>query len=106
MTRKGFDSSGTGGEADDSGLSLLDILTLPDDQQRLVNWMIRQGEVSFADVVARVGEDEAVARNLLDALLQKGFVREIAGEGPSVYRTQLASKRRRDLPRKIWDALE
>lgn len=106
MTGKEFNPSGAGGEEDGSGLSVLDVLTLPDDQQQLVNWMMRQGEVHFADVVAHLGKDEEVARKLLDVLLEKGFVREIAREDKPIYRIQLASKRRRDLPRKIWDALE
>lgn len=106
MTSKGFNLSGAGGEEDDRGLSMLDVLTLPEDQQMVINWMMRQGDVSFADVVAQMGKNEVVARAMVDTLMEKGFVCEIAGEGESRYRTKLASKRRRQLPEKIWKALE
>lgn len=106
MTGKGFNSSGARGEADDSGLSVLDILTLPDDQQQLLNWIMRQGEVKFTDVVAHLGGDEGVARTLLEVLLEQHFVQEIPGEGESLYCIKLACKRRRELPQKIWNALE
>lgn len=106
MTGKRFNRSGAGREEDDSGLSVLDVLTLPDDQQQLLNWIMRQGEVNFTDVVAHLGEDEGVARRLLELLLEQHFVQEIPGEGESFYRIKLACKRRRDLPQKIWNALE
>jgi hypothetical protein len=106
MVRKELNSSEEEGEKDDTGLSMLDILTLPEDQQQIINWMTRQRAVSLADVVAQMGQDEAVARTMLDTLMGKGFVQEIPGEGELHYRTKMAFKRRRQLPSNIWQALE
>jgi hypothetical protein len=85
---------------------MLDVLTLPEDQQQAINWMMRQGKVSFALVVAHMGEDERAARTMLDTLMAKGFVRETAVEGQPHYQTHLAGKKKRELPAKIWKALE
>ncbi|WP_017715350.1 FeoC-like transcriptional regulator [Kamptonema formosum] len=108
MSGKGFNLSGGGGAEGDSadGLSMLDVLTLPDDQQQAINWLMRQGKVSFAQVVAHMGEDETAARTMLDTLMAKGFVRETPVDGQPHYHTQLAGKKKRELPPKIWKALE
>jgi hypothetical protein len=108
MSGKGFNFSGGGvseGESAD-GLSMLDVLTLPEDQQQAINWMMRQGKVSFAQVVTHMGEDEKVARTMLDTLMGKGFVRETLVDGQPHYHTQLATKKKRELPPRIWKALE
>jgi hypothetical protein len=85
---------------------MLDVLTLPEDQQQAINWMIRQGKVSFTQVVTHMGEDEKAARTMLDTLMGKGFVRETPVDGKPHYHTHLASKKKRELPSKIWKALE
>lgn len=108
MSGKGFNLSGGGGSEGESadGLSMLDVLTLPEDQQQAINWMMRQGKVSFAQVVTHMGEDESAARTMLDTLMGKGFVRETPVDGKPHYHTHLASKKKRELPSKIWKALE
>ena len=87
------------------GLSMADLLTLPEPQGGLLKWMIRQGQVSLADVGAFLGQDEEQARGVLADLCEKGFVRPIERRGATHYRVRLAPKRGRALPANLWQAL-
>jgi hypothetical protein len=93
------------GEWDATGLHMADVLALPDSSRRLINWMIRHGEVSLAEVVAHIGQDEGVTHTMLEALIEQGFVREIEMGQEVRYRTQFVPRRGRQLPRDIWQAL-
>ena len=88
------------------GLSMADILALPDSLRRLINWMIREGEVGLTDVVAHIGQDETAARSLLADLTERGFVRETGRRGEARFRVRLAPRRRLEIPLNIWQALE
>ncbi|MFQ5794628.1 MAG: helix-turn-helix domain-containing protein [Candidatus Bipolaricaulia bacterium] len=96
------------GNWDVIGLNMADLLTLPDSLRRLVNWIMRQGDVNLAQVVAHTGGDEASTRTMLETLIEQGFVREVSVEGENEvrYRARLAPKRRRQLSQEIWQALD
>jgi hypothetical protein len=87
------------------GLSMADLLTLPEPQGGLLKWMIRQGQVSFAEVVTFLGQDEEQTRSVLAELIEAAFVREIEMHGATHYRVRLAPKRGRALPANLWQAL-
>jgi len=87
------------------GLSISDLLTLPEPLGGLLTWMMRQGAAAFADVVAFLGGDEAHARLVLAELLDKGLIRELGIRGVTQYRVRLAPKRGRALPSNLWQAL-
>lgn len=87
------------------GLSMADVLTLPDELRRLFNWMMRQEEVGLAEVAAHIGQDESKARKLIADLVERCFVREIPIGGETRYRVRLAQKRGREVPLNIWQAL-
>ena len=93
------------GEWDATGLQMADVLALPDPLWQLINWMMRRGEVSLAEVVAYIGQNEGIARVMLEELVEQGFVREIEVRGEVRYRPQLAPRRGRQLPEEIWRAL-
>jgi len=88
-----------------AGLSMADVLTLPNELRRLFNWMVRREEVGLVDVVAYLGQDEPTVRFTLASLTEKGFVREVEVKGQPRYRVRLAPKRRREVPLNIWQAL-
>ncbi len=88
-----------------AGLSMADVLDLPDDLRRLFNWMMRQEEVGLADVAAYLKKDEPSARKLLADLVERCFIREIHVGGELRYRVRLAPKRGREVPLNIWQAL-
>jgi amino acid permease len=94
------------GEWDATGLRMADALVLPNSLRDLTNWMMRRGEVSFAEMVAHIGQDEAVARTMVDTLTEQGFVREMKAEDTSRYRVRLALRRGRQLHEDIWQALD
>jgi hypothetical protein len=87
------------------GLSMADLLTLPEPQSGLLKWMTRQRAVAYEDVVAFLGGDEAQARRVLAELLEKGWILELEIRGVTQYRVRLAPKRGRALPGNLWQAL-
>ncbi len=89
-----------------AGLSMADVLALPDQLRRLVNWMIRAEEVGLADVAARLAEPEESARAVLADLVERGFVRELTVRGEARYRVRLSPTRPRRVPLDIWRHLD
>ena len=102
------------GEWDTVGLTVADLVALPEDQRRLVNWLLRQGTVKRQAVTAveaatHLGQDETKIRNTLDALVSEGVVKkseDAAGTGETRYQPSLILRRGRRVPREIWKALE
>ena len=89
-----------------AGLSLAHVLSLPDPQRGLVNWIMREDEMDLAAVSARLGQSEEEARATLAELVAQGFLREIECRGRVTYRVRLGRKRGRDLPANLWQALD
>src|SRR5438270_11869085 len=82
-----------------AGVSMADVLALPDELQASVTWLLRQGEAGLSQVAALIDQDEATTRALLANLVAQGFVQEVPaeGEGQPHYRVRLAAKRTRKL---------
>jgi len=89
-----------------AGLSMADILALPDTPRSLVSWMLRQGEVSLQKLAAHVGRDESTTQAMVADLVEQGFVREMNLKGEHRYHVRLASKKHRNLPADLWRALD
>jgi hypothetical protein len=51
-----------------------DLLLLPEQERRLLTWLLRRGLVSFDDVVRELGLSAEVARDLLDLMTQRGLL--------------------------------
>src|SRR5689334_4968613 len=85
-----------------AGLSMADILALPDTPRSLVSWMLRQGEVSLSQLAAHVRRDEATTQALVAELVEQGFVREMNLKGGHRYLVRLARKKHRNLPANLW----
>ena len=88
------------------GISMADILTLPSQLSGLVNWMMRKGDVSLAEVIEFLHADPSAAKEILADLIDKGFAREIDIRGKMSYRIRLAPKKGRDIPANLWSALD
>jgi amino acid permease len=93
-----------------AGLGVADVLSLPDPQLQIVAWMTReaitgQETVSLAQVATHTGQSEAVARNMLNTLAEQGFIQELEVQGEVRYRPRSVSRRGRQLPEDIWQAL-
>ena len=90
--------------------SMADVFALPDRQRQIVTWMARQGmvgqeTVGLAEVATQIGQPEAAARSMLNALVEQGFIQELKVEGEIRYQPRLAARRGRQLPEGIWQAL-
>jgi hypothetical protein len=88
------------------GVHVADALVLPEDEQQLVEWLIRRREVALADVMAHAGQDQGLVRARLRRLVQDGYVGEVEAGGETRYRARLARRRGSTLPESIWRALE
>ena len=89
-----------------AGLSMADILDLPDDLRQLFTWMMHESEVSLQQVVAHTGQNEETTTAMLKTLVEKGFVREIDLKEEKRYRVRLAAKKWKDIPLDIWASLD
>ena len=89
-----------------AGLTMADILSLPADERQLINWMVRAGNVTLAEVVARLGQDEATVLAHLATLIEKGFLRELTLPEGYAYQVRMAPRRKRNLPDNLWQALD
>ncbi|MBE9129794.1 MULTISPECIES: MarR family transcriptional regulator [unclassified Coleofasciculus] len=93
------------GKQETPGLTMPDLLVLPDSQRLLINWMMRQGDCTVKEIAAHTQQNEEVVRILLNELIEKGFVEEIAGEDSPCYRVRMAPKRKSQLSEKLHQAL-
>lgn len=88
------------------GLSMVDVVSLPDDQRQLVNWIIREKDVTLAQVMAHTAQEEEILRPQLEALVKQGFLQQLEIESELHYQLRLAPKQRKQLPKDIWQKLE
>jgi predicted transcriptional regulator len=83
--------------------SMADLLFLPDLERSLINWLLRQQQASLAEAAAFLDRSEAETAALLQVLIEQGFVQLI---GQACYQPKLQVRKGRNVPAKIWDALE
>ena len=93
------------GAWDVAGLSLADVVSLPDAQTELVGWIARRGEVSLAELADRTGADPVAARALVAPLVERGVVAETRRDGEPRYAARPATRRGGRLTAEIWRAL-
>jgi hypothetical protein len=88
-----------------AGLTMADVLGLPEPERQMVNLMMRRGVVTLAEAASRAGQSETSARSMLSDLIDQGFVREVVISGEARFQTRLAARRARRIPLNVWDAL-
>ena len=93
------------GEWVTSGLELADILLLSEERRKLVNWMLRQQEVTLDQATAYLDRGEESTQMLLEELLSRGLLEKISGSDGPVYKVRLAHRKGRQLPMEIWQSL-
>jgi len=108
MSRKPFNPSEAGdtGSERDRNRSMVDVLALPDSEQELVTWMMRQREVSLAEAVAHMNQEEEAIAKMLNSLSSQGFVQELNVDGELRYRTYLAPKKSARTAQKLLQDLD
>ena len=88
-----------------AGLGVSDLISLPGEQRKIMDWILRRGKASLPEIAAQAGKHERAIRPDLDALAVQGFLRMEETPAGKIYRPQLASKKGRQLPDEIWQAL-
>lgn len=83
---------------EDKGLSLAQILELPDRERRIVNTILRHKDCTLHELAATLGESETTLQPEVDTLLRQGWIAEREREGQFHYTVQLSAKRGIDLP--------
>ena len=63
------------------GLTPLDLLSLPSDQGKLVNWLTHKQNASFSEIQEGLGLDSAEVTRVLDKLKSSDYVRETIVDG-------------------------
>jgi amino acid permease len=89
------------------GLHVADTLALPDAEQELVTWLLRQGEAALVDVAVHTGQDQGLVRDRLTSLVERGYVGAVQTvDGDVRYRARLGRRRASTLPDRIWQSLQ
>lgn len=85
--------------------TMLDLLSLPDDERGVMNRLLRHGPLSAADAADHLGAPPEAAEALLLRLESSGYVQREAADGEERFRARL-QKRGRELPGALWDRLD
>jgi hypothetical protein len=82
-------------QSNTEGLSLAEILTLPPQQRKIVQWLMKHSQkgVTLREVAVQIDASEQVTLALLDELVEEGFVQEFPSADDICYRILLAAKR-------------
>jgi DNA-binding Lrp family transcriptional regulator len=87
------------------GITPADLLDLSSELRRIVNTITREGEMSLAKIVLELDMRPSELRELLDTLVEKGFLKAFEVKGELRYKTFFARRRVREVSLNIWDAL-
>ncbi len=92
------------------GQSMADVFALPESQQQLITWLVREeangrDTKSLHEVAAYFGLTEAETCTILNALVRQRFIHEVHVNDETCYSSRLISRRGGQLPDGIWQAL-
>jgi MinD-like ATPase involved in chromosome partitioning or flagellar assembly len=94
------------GESTSAGISMLDVLRLPDPHRKVVNWILRQGIVSESRLFEELHLEEDVdLSTCLQSLIEQGFIQIIDLNGIPHYQVFLVMRQGRSNLSSIWDSL-
>ncbi|RZM81945.1 WD40 domain-containing protein [Leptolyngbya iicbica] len=88
------------------GLKVADILTMPPEQQSLVNWLLRHYEAQAETIAQNINQSQQQVQASLDTLTQQGLLKTIDRQGTTFYRVKLAPKSGRQMPTDVWQVLD
>jgi DNA-binding MarR family transcriptional regulator len=94
-----------GREKHEGGITPADLLDLSPPLRQLMRYITREGEIGVETAAEHLGESPENAREMLNALVEKGYLEREEREEGWVYRTHFARKRGRQIPPGIWSAL-
>ena len=88
------------------GLKVADILTMPPEQQSLVNWLMRHYEALPSTIADHLKQDREKVQTHLEVLVSQGFLKTVEKNGNTYYRVRLAPKSGRKMPTDVWQVLD
>jgi len=89
-----------------TGFRMADLLTMPDEYQGLISWMMRQGEFTLSQAAAALNQDEAQLQKSLEDLASQRLLKRLEKDGVVHYHLRLAHTSRRQMPKDIWKVLD
>ncbi|MGF1458696.1 MAG: toll/interleukin-1 receptor domain-containing protein [Leptolyngbyaceae cyanobacterium] len=99
-------SKSTGRRSRLPGLKVADILTMPPEQQSLVNWLLRHYEANAETIAGNIQQEPSQVQASLQQLTQAGLLKTIDRQGDTLYRVKLAPKSGRQMPTDVWEILD
>jgi DNA-binding MarR family transcriptional regulator len=87
------------------GITPADLLDLSPELRRIINMIMRQKEMSLAEIVLELDMRPSEARGLLDTLVEKGYLKALEVKGELRYKTLFAPRRGRKIPLNVWNSL-
>ena len=88
------------------GISPLDVLDLPAEQRKVMNALMRIGSATVSQVAQSIGIGSDRASELLNVLVEKGFLHQSVSENQSFYEPLLGHHRRPRLSSTLWEKLQ
>ncbi|MGF1525005.1 MAG: hypothetical protein ACFBSF_21980 [Leptolyngbyaceae cyanobacterium] len=76
-------------------VTLPDLLSFPENQQRMLTWMHRQTQCSLKALIDFLDLTEETTHGLLQELQQQGLVQAITTEPETLYQVRFGSARQR-----------
>jgi len=91
---------------DMDGVSMSEIVFLPEHLRALMNWMVRENSFQFDNVAVFLKQNEENSRLILDILVTKGLIEEVKGDDQEVYQIHLKVSRNYRVPKDIWKVID
>jgi hypothetical protein len=93
---------------EDSESTIFDLLTLPPERQRVMNWMQRQENFTLTDLAQFLGQSREQVSDVLEEFLQENLICPTNAQPEPCYQVVLGSthrQRHRGLSSSVFDAL-
>ena len=87
------------------GITLAELLDLSPPLRRLMNRVTRLGELSLTNAADELNQSKEATQDMLNSLVEKGYLLREKQESEWIYRTRFAKKRGTSLPPGIWSAV-
>ena len=87
------------------GITLAELLELSKPLRQIMKQITRQGQMSVEEAADFMGESPAEVEEMLNSLVEKGYLERENRDEVWIYRVRFARKRARSLPPGIWSAL-
>jgi len=89
-----------------TGLRMADLLSMPDEVQPLMSWMMRNGAFTLEEAVEGLKRDADKLEIILKDLAAQRLLKQVDVDGVIYYKLRLAHSSHRQMPQDIWKVLD